>query len=183
MVGISWGFLDILKFQFYSDECVWSRGGLRASVCSSVFLGGYQWLALSLWNIYQPVLCLNDRVRIPRLVMKPGREEEGEKKKEKEKKNGLLREERRGDEKKKRHRQSRRQRLSWVRGAEGWQGITFLGKQHRIMPSTLFNSESLPKHSARPSPATSATHVRARTAHPSPAPSPSPTRSFLCFYN
>lgn len=73
MVGISWGFLDILKFQFYSDECVWSRGGLRASVCSSVFLGGYQWLALSLWNIYQPVLCLNDRVRIPRLVMKPGR--------------------------------------------------------------------------------------------------------------
>lgn len=80
MVGISWGFLDILKFQFYSDECVWSRGGLRASVCSSVFLGGYQWLALSLWNIYQPVLCLNDRVRIPRLVMKPGREEEGKKK-------------------------------------------------------------------------------------------------------
>lgn len=183
MVGISWGFLDILKFQFYSDECVWSRGGLRASVCSSVFLGGYQWLALSLWNIYQPVLCLNDRVRIPRLVMKPGREEEGGEKKGKGKKNGLLREERRGDEKKKRHRQSRRQRLSWVRGAEGWQGITFLGKQHRIMPSTLFNSESLPKHSARPSPATSATHVRARTAHPSPAPSPSPTRSFLCFYN
>lgn len=173
MVGISWGFLDILKFQFYSDECVWSRGGLRASVCSSVFLGGYQWLALSLWNIYQPVLCLNDRVRIPRLVMKPGREEEGGEKKEKEKKMDCWERKEEGMKKKrKRHRQSRRQRLSWVRGAEGWQGITFLGKQHRIMPSTLFNSESLPKHSARPSPATSATHVRAHTAHPFPRPVP-----------
>ena len=71
-MGISRVFLDILKFQFCSKECVWSRGGLRTSVCSSVFLGGYQWLALSLWNIYQPVLCLNDRVRIPCFVMKPG---------------------------------------------------------------------------------------------------------------
>lgn len=79
MVGISQGFLDILKFQFYSNECVWSRGGLWASVCSSVFLGGYQWLALSLWNIYQPVLCLNDHVRIPCLVMKPRHGEGGKK--------------------------------------------------------------------------------------------------------
>lgn len=88
MVGISWGFLDILKFQFYSNECVWSREGLWASVCSSVFLGGYQWLALSLWNIYQPVLCLNDRVRIPHLVMKPGREEEKKRTVERGKKRG-----------------------------------------------------------------------------------------------